>query len=123
MGVFQSCLSKNNKVGVSESEEIEAYKLVQRSVVTEELFEAKGGMAFNVTFGASENSKLPPTRIINGQKEEDFERWRGTQEKIQVYKQKRAQDNRDKERVQRQIETAQKEMERLEKYVNLKDEV
>jgi hypothetical protein len=49
---------KNNKVGVLKSED---------------MLEAKGGMAFNVTFGASGKSKLPPTRMGNSQKEGDFE--------------------------------------------------
>ncbi|XP_048780764.2 uncharacterized protein LOC125683542 [Ostrea edulis] len=121
MGIIQSCFSKNNKVGALESEEIESYQLVRQPVVTDELLEAKGGMAFSVTFGASEKSKIPSIRMVNGQKE-DFETWRVTQEKMQVNKQKRAQDNREKERIKKQIETAQKEMERFEKYVNLKDE-
>ncbi|XP_048742997.2 uncharacterized protein LOC125656435 [Ostrea edulis] len=122
MGIIQSCLSKNNKVGVVESEERETYQIVRPPVVTDELLEAKGGVTFSLTFGASGKPKLPPTRMVNGPKEENFEKWRVSQEQLQLNKQKRAEDNREKERIQKQIETAQKEMERLEKYANLKDE-
>ena len=40
------------------------------------------------------------------------------QEKAQCQKQKLAEQRREEARVQRQIEVAHKEMERLEKYVN-----
>ena len=43
-----------------------------------------------------------------------------TQGKILVRKQLRAQQNREDARIQKQIETAHKEMARLEKYVNVK---
>jgi hypothetical protein len=77
MGMFHSCLSKNNKVGVLGSEEPAAYQLARSSVVTADLLKARGGLAFSVTFGASGKPKLLPIRKENRQKEENFEKWRG----------------------------------------------
>lgn len=43
----------------------------------------------------------------------------GDQEKVQCQKQKLAEQRREEARVQKQIEVAHREMERLEKYVNI----
>ena len=44
------------------------------------------------------------------------------QEKVQSQKQMLAEQRREEARVQKQIEVAHKEMERLEKYVNINDD-
>ena len=46
-------------------------------------------------------------------------RFAGDQEKVQCQKQKLAEQRREEARVQKQIEVAHREMERLEKYVNI----
>ncbi|XP_022316765.1 uncharacterized protein LOC111120334 [Crassostrea virginica] len=117
MGLFQSCLAKNNKVGVMREEE-EVYDKVCRTMVTEEVTERKGGLAFGLTFVSEEGPKMPPPRLLESKKEEDFEKWKDNQEKVQSQKQMLAEQRREDARVQKQIEVAHKEMERLEKYVN-----
>ncbi|XP_062591737.1 uncharacterized protein LOC134253236 [Saccostrea cucullata] len=117
MGLFQSCFAKNNKVGVM-TEEMEAYEKVRRTMVTEEVTKKKGGVAFDLTFVSEETPKMPPPRLLENKKE-DFEKWRESQEKAQIEKQERAQQNREEARIQKEIEVAHKEMERLEKNVNI----
>ncbi|XP_062598631.1 uncharacterized protein LOC134260061 [Saccostrea cucullata] len=117
MGLFQSCFAKNNKVGVMK-EEIEAYEKVRRTMVTKEVTKKKGGVAFDLTFVSEEIPKMPPPRLLENKKE-DFEKWRESQEKAQTEKQERAQQKREEARIQKEIEVAHKEMERLEKYVNI----
>ncbi|XP_062588959.1 uncharacterized protein LOC134250619 [Saccostrea cucullata] len=117
MGLFQSCFARNNKVGVMK-EEMEAYEKVRRTMVTEEVTKKKGGVAFDLTFVSEETPKMPPPRLLENKKE-DFEKWRESQEKAQIEKQERAQQIREEARIQKEIEVAHKEMERLEKYVNI----
>ncbi|XP_061175724.1 uncharacterized protein LOC133184655 [Saccostrea echinata] len=124
MGIFQSCLGKHNRVGVMGKEEMEAYEKVRRTMITEDMTERKGGVAFDLTF-LTEDSALklpprPPSRLTTDKKE-DFEKWRENQEKTQAEKQERAQQKREEAIVQKKIENAHKEMERLEKYVNISD--
>uniref|UniRef100_K1R1P6 Uncharacterized protein n=1 Tax=Magallana gigas TaxID=29159 RepID=K1R1P6_MAGGI len=94
MGLLQSCFAKNNKVGVMK-EEAEVYEKVRQ-----------------------EEPKLPPRRLTE-LKKEDFDKWRDDQEKVQSQKQKLAQQRREEALIQKKIEVAHREMERLEKYVNL----
>ncbi|XP_062572211.1 uncharacterized protein LOC134234166 [Saccostrea cucullata] len=122
MGIFQSCLAKHNRVGVMGKEEMETYEKVRRTMITEDLTERKGGMAFDLTF-LTEDSALklqpgPPSRLTNDKKE-NFEYWRENQEKTQAEKQERAQQKREEVLVQKKIENAHKELDRLEKYANL----
>ncbi|XP_062590356.1 uncharacterized protein LOC134251953 [Saccostrea cucullata] len=117
MGISQSCLAKNNKVGVLK-EEKEVYEKVLRTMVTNEVTEKKGGVAFGLTFLSEETRKVPPPRLLEDKKG-DFEKWRESQEKAQAEKQDRAQQNREEARIHKEIEAAHKEMERLEKYVNI----
>ena len=77
MGLFQSCLAKNNKVGVMR-EEKEMYDKVCRTMVTEDVTERKGGLAFGLTFVSEEEPKMPPPRLLECKKDEDFEKWKGT---------------------------------------------
>ncbi|XP_062586536.1 uncharacterized protein LOC134248140 [Saccostrea cucullata] len=100
-------------------EEMEAYEKVWKTMVTEEVTKKRGGVAFDLTFVSEETPKMPPPRLIENKKEGDFEKWRESQEKSQVQKQERAQQNREEARIQKEIEVAHKEMERLKKYVNL----
>lgn len=77
MGIFQSCLARNNKVGVMGKEEAEEYEKVIRTMVTEEVTEKKGGVAFGLSFISEEGTPKPvPSRLVCGDKEEDFEKWR-----------------------------------------------
>jgi hypothetical protein len=77
MGIFNSCLSKNNKVGVLGQEE-PVYQSTRPHLVTTDMLEARGGMAFSLTFnGASGKPKLPPIRLENRKREDNFEKWRG----------------------------------------------
>uniref|UniRef100_K1RC00 Phosphorylase b kinase regulatory subunit n=1 Tax=Magallana gigas TaxID=29159 RepID=K1RC00_MAGGI len=117
MGLLQSCFAKNNKVGVMK-EEAEVYEKVRRAMVTEDVTEKKGGLAFGLTFVSEEEPKLPPRRLTE-LKKEDFEKWRDDQEKVQSQKQRLAQQRREEALIQKKIEVAHREMERLEKYVNL----
>ncbi|XP_011444594.3 uncharacterized protein [Magallana gigas] len=122
MGIFQSCLARNNKVGVMGKEEAEEYEKVIRTMVTEEVTEKKGGVAFGLSFISEEGTPKPvPSRLVCGDKEEDFEKWRENQAKAQAEKQEQAQQRREESLVQKKIENAHKEMERLEKYVNVSD--
>eukprot|EP00105_Crassostrea_gigas_P024363 XP_011444594.1 PREDICTED: uncharacterized protein LOC105340317 [Crassostrea gigas] len=122
MGIFQSCLARNNKVGVMGKEEAEEYEKVIRTMVTEEVTEKKGGVAFGLSFISEEGTPKPvPSRLVCGDKEEDFEKWRKNQAKAQADKQEQAQQRREESLVQKKIENAHKEMERLEKYVNVSD--
>nr|XP_011454608.2 uncharacterized protein LOC105347297 [Crassostrea gigas] len=116
MGLLQSCFAKINKVGVMK-EEAEVYEKVRRAMVTEDVTE-KGGLSFGLTFVSEEEPKMPPRRLTE-LKKEDFEKWRDDQEKVQSQRQKLAQQRREEALIQRKIEVAHKEMERLEKYVNL----
>ncbi|XP_078326369.1 uncharacterized protein LOC144622914 [Crassostrea virginica] len=116
MGVFHSCFAKSNKVGVMREEE-EVYDKVCRTMVTEHVTEKKGGLAFGLSFISEEEPKMLPPKLMTSKKE-DFEKWREDQEKAQCQKQKLAEQRREEARVQRQIEVAHKEMERLEKFVN-----
>lgn len=75
MGLLQSCFAKNNKVGVMK-EEAEVYEKVRRAMVTEDVTEKKGGLAFGLTFVSEEEPKMPPRRLTE-LKKEDFEKWRG----------------------------------------------
>lgn len=75
MGLFQSCLASNNKVGVMK-EEKEVYDKVRRTMVTEGVTEKKGGVAFGLTFVSEEAPKMPPRRLME-LKKEDPEKWRG----------------------------------------------
>uniref|UniRef100_K1S062 Uncharacterized protein n=1 Tax=Magallana gigas TaxID=29159 RepID=K1S062_MAGGI len=116
------CLARNNKVGVMGKEEAEEYEKVIRTMVTEEVTEKKGGVAFGLSFISEEGTPKPvPSRLMCGDKEEDFEKWRENQEKVQSEKQDRAQQRREEALVQKKIENAHKETERLEKYVNAAD--
>ncbi|XP_065940812.1 uncharacterized protein [Magallana gigas] len=117
MGLLQSCFAKNNKVGVMK-EEAEVYEKVRRAMVTEDVTEKKGGLTFGLTFVSEEEPKLPPRRLTE-LKKEDFEKWRDDQEKVQSQKQRLAQQRREEALIQKKIEVAHREMERLEKYVNL----
>ncbi|XP_061180366.1 uncharacterized protein LOC133188907 [Saccostrea echinata] len=117
MGLLQSCFARNNKVGVAK-EEMEAYEKVRKTMVTEEVTEKKGGVAFDLTFVSEETPKMPPPKLLENKKE-DFEKWKESQKKTQAQKQERAQQNREEARIQKEIDVAHKEMERLEKYVNL----
>ncbi|XP_062618723.1 uncharacterized protein LOC134280321 [Saccostrea cucullata] len=117
MGLFQSCFAKNNKVGVMK-EEMEVYEKVRKTMVTDEVTEMRGGLAFDLTFVSEETPKMPPARLLEN-KEKDFEKWRESQEKSQAEKQARAQKKREEARVQKEIDVAHKEMERLEKYFNV----
>ncbi|XP_062576154.1 uncharacterized protein LOC134238033 [Saccostrea cucullata] len=118
MGLFQSCFARNNKVGVMK-EEMDAYEKVRRAMVTEEVTKKKGGVAFDLTFVSEETPKMAPPRLLENNKKEDFEKWRESKKKAQIEKQERAQQNREEARIQKEIEVAHKEMERLEKYVNI----
>ena len=131
-------------------EEREAcYDKVRSTLVTDHVTEKRGGLAFGLTFISEEAPKMPPRRLMELRKE-DSQNWRGmshkgkngvntywingcllrnfyffhmfieTQGKILVRKQLRAQQNREDARIKKQIETAHKEMARLEKYVNVK---
>ncbi|XP_048762683.1 uncharacterized protein LOC125671200 [Ostrea edulis] len=117
MGVFQSCLARNNKIGVMK-EEKEVYEKVCREMVTEDIVEKKGGVAFGLSFISEDPPKMPPPQLVEDKKEE-FEKWRETQEKTQALKQDRAHQNREDALTKRKIEGAHKEMERLEKYLNI----
>lgn len=99
-------------------EEAEVYEKVRRAMVTEDVTEKKGGLAFGLTFVSEEEPKLPPRRLTE-LKKEDFEKWRDDQEKVQSQKQRLAQQRREEALIQKKIEVAHREMERLEKYVNL----
>ncbi|XP_062602519.1 uncharacterized protein LOC134264234 [Saccostrea cucullata] len=124
MGIFQSCLGKHNRVGVMGKEEMKAYEKVRQTMITEDLTERKGGVAFDLTFLTAESALKLPTRPpsrLTTDKKEDFEKWRENQEKTQVEKQERARQKREEAIVQKKIESAHKEMERLEKYVNISD--
>nr|XP_011436638.2 uncharacterized protein LOC105334779 isoform X1 [Crassostrea gigas] len=122
MGIFQSCLARNNKVGVMGKEEAEEYEKVIRTIVTEEVTEKKGGVAFGLSFISEEGTPKPvPNRLMCSNKEEDFEKWRENQAKTQTEKQEQAQQRREESLVQKKIENAHREMERLEKYVNVCD--
>ncbi|XP_034313955.2 uncharacterized protein [Magallana gigas] len=99
-------------------EEAEVYEKVRRAMVTEDVTEKKGGLAFGLTFVSEEEPKMPPRRLTE-LKKEDFDKWRDDQEKVQSQKQKLAQQRREEALIQKKIEVAHKEMERLEKYVNL----
>lgn len=80
MGIFQSCLARNNKVGVMGMEEAEEYEKVIRTMVTEEVTEKKGGVAFGLSFISEEGTPKPvPSRLVSSDKEEGFEKWRGIQ--------------------------------------------
>lgn len=60
-------------------EEAEEYEKVIRTMVTEEVTEKKGGVAFGLSFISEEGTPKPvPSRLTCGDKEEDFEKWRGT---------------------------------------------
>ncbi|XP_078319196.1 uncharacterized protein LOC144620921 [Crassostrea virginica] len=117
MGLFQSCLAKNNKVGVM-PEEQEVYDKVRSTLVTDHVTEKRGGVAFGLTFISEEAPKMPPRRLME-LKKEDSEKWRENQGKILARKQLVAQQNREDARIKKQIETAHKEMARLEKYFNV----
>ncbi|XP_065940813.1 uncharacterized protein [Magallana gigas] len=99
-------------------EEAEVYEKVRRAMVTEDVTEKKGGLTFGLTFVSEEEPKLPPRRLTE-LKKEDFEKWRDDQEKVQSQKQRLAQQRREEALIQKKIEVAHREMERLEKYVNL----
>ena len=75
MGLFQSCLAKNNKVGVM-PEEQEVYDKVRSTLVTDHVTEKRGGVAFGLTFISEEAPKMPPRRLME-LKKEDSEKWRG----------------------------------------------
>ena len=78
MGIFQSCLGKNNKVGVMSKEEAETYEKVVRSMVTEDVTEKKGGVAFGLSFTIEDKTpKSVPNRLMSNEKE-DFDKWKGT---------------------------------------------
>ncbi|XP_062578285.1 uncharacterized protein LOC134240194 [Saccostrea cucullata] len=117
MGLFQSCFAENNKVGVMK-EEMEVYEKVRRAMVTKEVTKKKGGVASDLTFVSEETPKMPPARLLENKKK-DFEKWRKSQEKSQAEKHGRAQQNREEARVQKEIEVAHKELERIEKYFNV----
>ena len=57
-------------------EEAEVYEKVRRAMVTEDVTEKKGGLAFGLTFVSEEEPKLPARRLTE-LKKEDFEKWRG----------------------------------------------
>lgn len=81
MGIFQSCLARNNKVGVMGKEEVEEYEKVIRTMVTEDVTEKKGGLAFGLSFISEEGTpkQVPaPSRLVCSNKKEDFEKWIGT---------------------------------------------
>lgn len=60
-------------------EEAEEYEKVIRTMVTEEVTEKKGGVAFGLSFISEEGTpKSVPSRLVCSDKEEDFEKWRGT---------------------------------------------
>ena len=72
MGLIQSCLKKNNKVGASDTDYTEAYGMAN------DWLESRGGVAFDVDFGTTEKTKRTPLRFMNNQKEDNYEEWRGT---------------------------------------------
>ncbi|XP_011439160.2 uncharacterized protein [Magallana gigas] len=86
-------------------------------MVTEDVTEKKGGLVFGLTFVSEEEPKLPARRLTE-LKKEDFEKLRDDQEKVQSKKQKLAQQRREEALIQKKIEVAHREMQRLEKYVN-----
>ncbi|XP_062607887.1 uncharacterized protein LOC134269699 [Saccostrea cucullata] len=118
MGLLQSCLARKNKVGIMK-EEAEAYEKVRKAMITEEVTEKRGGVAFDLTFVSEDTPRNPPTRLLESKRKDNFEDWKKCQEKTQAEKQERAQQNREEARIQKEIDVAHKEMERLEKYVNL----
>ena len=73
MGLLHSCLGKKNKVGVLNEEETEAYEKAQHLIVADDMNEAKGGVAFDLMFGRQEKLKPPPSRLVSGEKDENFE--------------------------------------------------
>ncbi|XP_022334441.2 uncharacterized protein LOC111131286 isoform X1 [Crassostrea virginica] len=113
-----SCVAKNNKVGVMQEEQ-EAYDKVRSTLVTDHVTEKRGGVAFGLTFISEEAPKMPPRRLME-LKKEDSQKWRENQELILARKQLQAQLNREDARIKKQIETAHKELARLEKYANVK---
>nr|XP_022334441.1 uncharacterized protein LOC111131286 [Crassostrea virginica]XP_022334442.1 uncharacterized protein LOC111131286 [Crassostrea virginica]XP_022334443.1 uncharacterized protein LOC111131287 [Crassostrea virginica]XP_022334444.1 uncharacterized protein LOC111131287 [Crassostrea virginica] len=100
-------------------EEQEAYDKVRSTLVTDHVTEKRGGVAFGLTFISEEAPKMPPRRLME-LKKEDSQKWRENQEIILARKQLQAQLNREDARIKKQIETAHKEMARLEKYANVK---
>eukprot|EP00105_Crassostrea_gigas_P032026 XP_011454892.1 PREDICTED: uncharacterized protein LOC105347478 [Crassostrea gigas] len=112
MGLFQSCLASNNKVGVMK-EEKGVYDKVRRTMVTEGVTEKKGGVAFGLTFVSEEAPKMPPRKLMELKREES-EKSRETRGKAHFSKQMMVEKRREEARVQKQIEVAYKEMERLE---------
>lgn len=61
-------------------EEVEEYEKVIRTMVTEDVTEKKGGVAFGLSFISEDEAPKPvPSRLVCGDKEENFEKWRGIQ--------------------------------------------
>ena len=58
-------------------EEEEVYDKVCRTMVTEDVTERKGGLAFGLTFVSEEGPKMPPPRLLESKKGEAFEKWKG----------------------------------------------
>lgn len=59
-------------------EEVEEYEKVICIMVIEEVMEKKGGVVFGLFFILEEGIlKLVLSRLMCGDKEEDFEKWRG----------------------------------------------
>lgn len=78
MGLFQSCLAKNNELRVVPvvKEEMEAYEKVIRALVTEDMTEKRAGVAFDLTFISEKTPKMPSPKMLKNKKE-DFEKWKG----------------------------------------------
>lgn len=76
MGLCQSCLAKNNELRVVPvvKDEIGAYEKVIRSLVTEDMKEKRGGVAFDLTFISEKTPKMPSPKML---KKADFEKWKG----------------------------------------------
>lgn len=76
MGLFQSCLAKNNEPRVVPvvKEEMETYEKVIRALVTEDMTEKRGGVAFDLTFISEKPPKMPSPKVLKNKKE-DFKKW------------------------------------------------
>lgn len=72
MGLFQSCLAKNNELRVVPvvKEEIGSYEKVIRALVTEDMTEKRSGVAFDLTFFSEKTPKMPSPKML---KKADFE--------------------------------------------------
>lgn len=76
MGLFQSCLAKNNEPRVVPvvKEEMETYEKVIRALVTEDMTEKRGGVAFDLAFISEKPPKMPSPKVLKNKKE-DFNKW------------------------------------------------